>query len=105
MGGSYVELTDDALLFHFGTAHERVPLAEVTDVSPRKWPLYYGIGARIVPGHGVGFVGSTDGVVQVRFASPRPMEVWGPFRLNAAESVSVSLEQPDAFVDAVRAAL
>lgn len=105
MGGSYVELTADALLFHFGTAHERVPLAEVAEVSRRKWPLYYGIGARIVPGQGVGYVGSTEGVVQIRFANPRPMNVWGPFRLSAAESVSVSLEHPDVFIDALRAAL
>jgi len=102
---AYVELDDEAITFRYGTATERVPLAEVESVGPRAWPYYYGLGAKIGPDRGVAYVASFDGVVQVRFTNPRPMNVWGPFRSSAARCVTLSLEEPEAFMAALRARL
>ncbi len=100
---AYVELDDEAITFRYGTATERVPFSEVASVGPRDWPFYYGLGAKIGPDRGVAYVGSLDGVVQVRFTSPRPMNVWGPFRAKTAHCVTLSVEDPEAFTAALGA--
>lgn len=100
---AYVELDDEAITFRYGTATERVPLSEIESVGPRAWPFYYGLGAKIGPDHGVAYVASLDGVVQVRFTSPRPMNVWGPFRTSKARCVTLSLEDPEGFMAALGA--
>jgi hypothetical protein len=102
---SFIELDDESLSFHFGTAHEQVPLADIVGVERRKWPFFYGLGAKIGPDGGVAYVGSLDGVVQVQFSEPRPMNVWGPFRTGKARCVTVSVEDADAFMSALRAAI
>jgi hypothetical protein len=101
---SYVELEGGALTFHFGTASEVVPLRDVAGVDRARWPFYYGLGAKLGPRGGVAYVGSTDGVVEIALTVPRPMNVWGPFRRAKARAVTVSLEDADGFIDAVRAA-
>jgi len=100
---SYVELDGDTLCFHFGTANERVPLAEIARVERRRWPIYFGLGAKLGPSGGVAYVGSTEGVVQIDFVSPRPMNVWGPFRTSRARCAIVSLEDADQFIKDMRA--
>jgi hypothetical protein len=104
-GGSYVDLEGGVVTFHFGTASETVPLRDVAAIARARWPLYYGIGPKLGPKGSVAYVGSAEGVVEVTFASPRPMNVWGPFRRGEARSVIVSLEDADGFVGAVQAAL
>src|SRR5712692_9296780 len=79
---SFAELEGESLRLHFGTADERIPLSEVTRVQRRHWPFYYGLGPKLGPSGGVSYVGSTDGVVQIDFVKPRPMNVWGPFRIQ-----------------------
>ncbi len=101
---SYVELEGGALAFRFGTADEVVPLVDVAGAARARWPFYYGLGPKLGPKGGVAYVGSLEGVVTVTFASPRPMNVWGPFRRARARAVTVSLEDADAFLDALRAA-
>lgn len=99
-----VELEDDALHIRFGGSFERIPLADVAGVAPRRWPFYYGLGPKLGPDKGVSWVGSTDGVVKIDFVAPRPIVVWGPFRSSAAQCLIVSLEDRDAFIAAVDAA-
>lgn len=101
---SYVELDDGALTFHFGTAHETIPLEDVADVGYGHWPLYYGLGAKLGPKNGVAYVGSYDGVVELQLSRPHEMNVWGPFRRSKSRCVIVSLEDADGFIEAVRAA-
>lgn len=103
-GSSYVELEGGVVTFRFGTASEAVPLRDVAEAARARWPLYYGLGPKLGPKGGVAYVGSTEGVVEVTFASPRLMNVWGPFRRAKARSVTVSLEDAEGFLGALRAA-
>jgi hypothetical protein len=103
-GSSVVELGPDALHFRFGTAFESVPFDQIAGVSRRRWPFYYGLGAKLGPDGGVSWVASSEGVVRVDFVSPRPLNVWGPFRRADARCVIVSLEDPDGFIVALEAA-
>lgn len=101
---SYIELDNGSLHFNFGTASETVPIEQVADVVHASWPFFYGLGAKLGPKGGVSYVGSMDGVVRVELTEPRPMNVWGPFATKKAKCVTVSVEEPDAFIEAVRAA-
>lgn len=101
---SYVDLEGDKLTFHFGTASESVPLSDVAEAARARWPLYYGLGAKYGPRDTAAYVGSSQGVVEITFATPRPMNIWGPFNSSKACGVMVSLEDADAFLDALRAA-
>src|SRR5688500_12179973 len=47
------ELAPDALHLRFGTACESVPLDQIAGVSRRRWPFYYGLGAKLGPDGGV----------------------------------------------------
>jgi hypothetical protein len=102
---SYAEIDGQELLLNFGTARERIPLAEIAGVAPRRWPPYFGFGAKYGPSGGVAYVGSSVGVVQIDFARPRPMNVWGPFRASQARCAIVSLENADQFIAALRSRL
>lgn len=102
---AYVELDERTLTFRFGSTEETVPLTAIDGVARFSWPAYYGLGAKLGPDAGVAYVSSLDGVVQVRFSAPRPMKVWGPFRTSKAECVTVSLEHPDVFIEALEAAI
>jgi hypothetical protein len=102
---SYVELDDQALHLHFGTAHQRVALEAIAGVDRYDWPFYFGLGAKLGPNGGVSYVGSTEGVVKITFVEPRPMNVWGPFKTSRARSAVVSLQQADQFVADLRSAL
>ena len=98
---SWVELSDNDLNFNYGTAHERVLLDNVESVGHYDWPFYYGVGAKLGPDGSAAYVGSLDGVVQVKFKSPIPMNVWGPFNRKKARSVIVSLEDAQGFIAAL----
>jgi hypothetical protein len=100
--GSYVELDGQSLRLVFGTANERIPLVEITGVRRRGWPFYFGLGPKIGPSGGVSYVGSPEGVVQIDFVRPRPMNVWGPFGNSRARCAVVSLEDADRFIEHFR---
>ena len=101
---SYVDVRDTEVEFNFGTANEVVPVDQISEVVDRKWPLLYGLGAKLGPDHGVSYVGSRQGVVQVRFTEPRRMDVWGPVRMSDAQCVTLSLEDAEGFRQAVERA-
>lgn len=80
---------------------ETLPIAEIAAVSPSTWPWYGGLGVKLGPGDAVSVVGSTEGVVAIRFRSPQPMRA--VFSVRRPE-LRVSLEDPEGFMAAVRAA-
>ena len=98
---SFIDLYDRALTICFGTASETIPVADIASADRRKWPFYYGLGPKLGPAGGVSYVGSTNGVVEIRFVTPRPLNVWGPFRSKKAKQVVVSLEDPEGFLAAL----
>lgn len=100
---SYLEIDRDMLRLRFGTADEAVPLADIGAITPRRWPIYYGLGAKLGPDEGVAYVGSREGVLQIELTRPHPLNVWGPFSRSAARAVQVSLEDPAGFVAAIEA--
>lgn len=99
---SYAEVDGQAVQLHFGTANERIPLAEIAGVARRRWPFVFGFGPKLGPRGGVSYVGSTEGVIQIDFVRPRPMNVWGPIRASRARCAIVSLEHADQFMEDVR---
>lgn len=102
---SYVELDDQSLVVSFGTAKESIPLQKIAGASRRNWPFFYGLGPKLGPKGGVSYVGSTSDVVEIRLAEPCELNVWGPFRRKNARCVTVSIENADAFVDALQTAI
>jgi hypothetical protein len=95
---SYAAIDGQELRLHFGTADERIPLGEIARVARRRWPPYFGFGAKYGPSGGVSYVGSSEGVVQIDFVHPRPMNVWGPFGASRARCAIVSLEDTEQFI-------
>jgi hypothetical protein len=61
---SYVELGSEEIFVKFGMGEVKIPLANVASASPHEWSLFYGIGHRL-GNDGLGYVGSTEGVVQI----------------------------------------
>ena len=100
---SYVEIEEGQLRARFGWLFdERFSLEDVVDVRRRGWPMLLGIGWRTdFRGH-VGLTGSFDNVVQVRLRTKRRMRLFGfPMR---CDRISVSLREPDVFIDALQQA-
>ena len=97
-GNSYVELTEDHVLFHFGLLFRRsVPRGDVESARIRPWPFWYGVGWRTNFVGLVGLIGSYRGVVEVQLR--KPVRAWG---LLPCRRITVSLQNPDAFVAVLR---
>jgi hypothetical protein len=97
---SWVEVGDQEIELKFGLGHEIIPLAEVADVAPHEWSLFYGIGHRIGP-DGPAFVGSTKGVVEIKLKVPHTFHLLLGIKADY-RSFYVSVDQPEAFMAAVR---
>ena len=100
-GDSFVDLDDRGLDLAFGTAREQIAWDNIDSVAPRAWPFYYGLGPKLGPDGGVAYVGSTEGVVQIRLRRPQSLAVWAFFRKRQATSVTLSVSEPEAFLRAV----
>lgn len=98
---AWVELSDDLLRVRFGVWQAEVPVAEVHGASRMEWPLLYGIGVRLAPRRTLGFVGSQSGVVELKLRGEHRFRVPFPIR---RERLAVSVEDPDALVDAINGA-
>ena len=93
-------MTEEGIHFRFGLLFDRaVPFSDVKDVFVRSWPLWYGIGWRSNFRGVIGLVGSYTGVVEVRLN--KRGRAWGVF---PCDRIGVSLEDPDAFIAAVKGA-
>jgi hypothetical protein len=94
---SYAELTDGELHIKFGLLFDRaVPRAQVEGAKESHWPLWMGIGWRTNLRGLVGLVGSYRGVIEVKLREP--VRVWGFFN---CDRIALSLEEPEAFIQAV----
>jgi hypothetical protein len=102
-GNSFVEVNAGSVRFHFGWFFdESVPLTEIAGAGRTAWPLLGGIGWRVATRRRIGLIGSRQGVVDVRFRSARRMRfVFIPWQCRG---IAVSLEDPDGFIAALRAA-
>jgi hypothetical protein len=92
---SYVDIADGKLDVRMGIwFHEEIPLAEVKHLAPSDWPWWGGLGVKLIP-HGVGVVGSLDGVVLIELAAPRKMRVLFPVE---ADRLAISIADRDGFL-------
>jgi hypothetical protein len=73
---------------------ESFPLAQIAQVAPSDWPWWGGLGVKLVH-HGVGVVGSTEGIVNVKFKSPQKARV---IVTVDATQLFLSLEDPEGFM-------
>jgi hypothetical protein len=98
-GHSYVELTDDGLVARFGWLfHYSFPLADIEGAGRRSWPLLYGVGWRSNLFGVVGLIGARENVVEVRLKQRRWIWMLLPLPCNR---LAVSLEEPEAFLEAL----
>ena len=100
---SFVEVTDEAVLFRFGAFRETVPLSETASVDHAKWSWIGGVGWRIGLGGTIGLIGSLSGVVELRLRAPR--RVWVLFVPWRCQRICVSLCDPEGFLADVRGRL
>ncbi len=95
---SYVEIADGQLEVRMGIwFHEHLPLADVRQIAPSDWPWWGGLGVKLIP-HGVGVIGSLEGVVSIELTSPRKMRVLFPVEVDR---LAVSVEDRDGFLAAL----
>jgi hypothetical protein len=99
----HVDLDDTSLALQFGSIQHTILLADISAASQRHWPIYYGLGNKLGPDHGVAYVGSFDDVVHIQLARPHDLQVWGPIRRSDARAVTFSVERSDDFLEALRA--
>jgi len=101
---SYVEIGAEVLRVRFGWLFDRyIPLAEIEDVRRGSWPWYGGIGWRTNLVSRIGLVGSYSGIVDIALKSRRL--TWLLILPIPCKRLTVSLEDPDGFVEALRGRL
>lgn len=95
---SYVDLEGDHLEVSMGKwFHERIPLSAIAALAPSEWPWWGGLGVKLGH-HGVGVVGSLDGVVNLKLK--RAIEVKVLARVSV-EQMWISLKDRDGFLHAL----
>jgi hypothetical protein len=100
---SWVDVADDELDIRMGVGHEHIPLSNVASVSPHEWSMWYGLGHRL--GYdGIGYVGSTNNVVEIKLKKPQAFNLLLGIKADYG-SFFVSVDDPEAFIAAVRSAL
>jgi hypothetical protein len=98
---SYVDLIDDSIRFRFGTFDESFSVSEIKAVERTEVPLIAGVGWKMDFGGSVGLLGSQKGLVKVSLREPRRVRlVFIPVK---AKHIVVSLEDPDAFLEDLKA--
>jgi hypothetical protein len=96
---SYLEVAGDRLVARFGWLfHHSFPLGDVEGATRRSWPLLCGIGWRSNLLGIIGLIGSRTGVVEVRFRRRRWLWMVLPL---PCDRLAVSLEDPEAFLEAL----
>jgi hypothetical protein len=96
---SYLEVAGDRLVARFGWLfHHSFPLGDVEGAARRSWPLLCGIGWRSNLFGIIGLIGSRTGVVEVRFRRRRWLWMVLPL---PCDRLAVSLEDPEAFLEAL----
>jgi hypothetical protein len=95
---TYTDLEGDYLEVSMGRwFHEKIPLAEIAAIAPSDWPWWGGLGVKLAH-HGVGVVGSTEGIVNIKLKKPQKMHV---IAVLDVEQLWVSLVDRDGFLKAL----
>ena len=94
---SYVELRGEDLVARFGIHESRISFSDIVSATAREWPIWNGIGIRITFGKSLGLVGSTEGVVELELKPETHVDFIG---INC-EKLAFSLEEPEAFLEAL----
>lgn len=100
---SFVEVGPEDISVKFGIGEEKIPVLNVDSVAPHEWSLFHGIGHRV--GYdGLGYVGSTEGVVQIKLKSPQTFHLILGMKMDLG-NFYVSLTDPEGFMAAVGSAI
>ncbi|MEP7127197.1 MAG: hypothetical protein ABJE95_40055 [Byssovorax sp.] len=95
---SYLEIADGKLEVRMGIwFHESFALDNIARVAPSDWPWWGGLGVKLHH-HGVGVVGSTEGVVNVQLKQAQDANVVVTVK---ASQLWLSLEDRDGFLRAL----
>jgi hypothetical protein len=98
---TFVELDADSITVSMGRwFHERIPLDQIAAVAPSSWPWWGGLGVKLHH-HGIGVVGSTEGIVNLEFKVPLKMHA---LVIMEVKQLWLSLEDSDGFLRALSAA-
>jgi hypothetical protein len=81
------------------------PLSDIQAVERTRWPWYYGLGWRANLVGRIGLVASLEGVVEVHFKTRRRVGGILPFIKLPCDRLAISLERPEAFIDALRVSI
>ena len=94
---SYVEIDECEVRVRLGGLfNQSIPFSNIVGVERANWSLWRGLGVRLSAGHGLGVVGSTDGVVRLRLSPKVTVKVF--FNLKSqCEELLLSLDDPDGF--------
>lgn len=96
---SFIELGDGTLRVRFGWLFDHsFPIETVEDASPRRLPLWVGIGWHMDFCGGIALTGSLRNGVEIRFREPQRVRMLIPLRCRR---LAVSLENPQGFLDAL----
>jgi hypothetical protein len=95
---SFVDLSDGNLEVKMGIwFHETLPVSQVSVLGPSDWPWWGGLGVKLHH-HGVGVVGSTENVVNVKFKTAQRVTAVVPV---SCEQLWLSIVERDAFLAAL----
>jgi hypothetical protein len=96
---TYTELEGGKLRVRMGGwFDEQLGVDEIKAIAPSSWPWWGGLGVKLYH-HGVGVIGSTDGVVNVKLKAPRKVSV--ALIPVECEQLWISLEDRDGFLKAL----
>jgi hypothetical protein len=96
---SFIEIGGEDLHVCFGRLEYHFPLEAVEDVTPSRWPLWAGIGARTNFRGAVGLVGTYVNVVKITFTERQQIRLL--VRTNC-KALFLSVEEPHAFITALK---
>lgn len=97
---AYLELDERALLVRFGALfEEKIPIEAILEAREISWNVLQGVGLKLNLRGKVGVIGSTDGVISLRFREPIRVHA---LLVVSCEELCVSLEDPLGFLGAIR---
>jgi hypothetical protein len=95
---SWVELGPDSFEVQMGIwFHESFPLSAVSTLGPSEWPWWGGLGVKLHH-HGIGVVGSTENIVNVKFKTSQKARA---VVMVDCEQLWISLVDRDGFLSAL----
>ncbi len=94
------QLRDGKLHVQFGPMFDQTfELGEIEAVEKSRWPLWAGIGPRTNFRGAVGLVGGYRNIVAIRFKQPQEVRMF--VISTTCETLYLSMEHPEAFIEAV----